>query len=1142
MTTRIIEICHVNPSPPPPAADFTLSLTFFDTFWLKLSPVERIFFYRFPSAATSQTDVIIPRLKRSLSLALRHFLPLAGKLTWPEEAEIPFILCSPNDGVSFTVAESTVNNFDLVSGDEPVDASLSRACVPELVVSGSNAAVLALQVTVFRQGFCVGVTSHHAVLDGKSTVMFMKAWAHISKELGNGAELTEELTPFLDRTVVKDPDGIALEDVKTWMAMNNIQKNPRSLELMSENIPAAEGTRSNQVIKKLDHVLDEAKGKLGRIFGMVADKREGLIGVGVAGSPRLGVYDVDFGFGRPNKVEITSIDRTPGMSMTDSRDGSGGIEVETKRRNFSHRNGNDYSNYRDLPRGTVAVTGVRFHPAAHFLRLLLAQNCPRRANLLLPIPSAATSPTDVIIPRLKRSLSLALRHFLPLAGKLTWPEEAEIPFLLYKQNDSVSLTVAESTIDNFDLVSGDGPREASLSRAYVSKLDVSGSNATVLALQVTVFRQGFCVGVTCHHAVLDGKSSVMFMKAWAHVSKELGNGAEGGELTEDLTPFLDRTVVKDPDGIALEDVKTWMTINKIQKNPRSLELLSGSVFPGTRINQVRGTFKLSRKAINKLKICVLHEFETDSNDISHQPTRSNILSAFVVTFAHTLTCMAKAKELDDDKDVTFGFTADCRSRLKPSLPLNYFGNSVIAIPVSFMKIGDLVHKGGKARVAQAIIEEIKKLDHNVLDGVKGKLGRLVSLAAQKKEGLTGVGVAGSTRLRVYDVDFGFGKLEKVEITSIDRSSAISMAESGDGNGVHILFFSTDFTLPLTFFDTFWLKFPPVEQIYFYRFPSTATSLPDVIIHRLKRSLSLALRHFLPLAGKLTWPEHAEIPLLLYTPKDGVSLTIAESTDDNFDLLSGDGPHDASVSHAYVPKLVVSGSNAAVLALQVTVFRQGFCVRVTSHHAVIDGKSAVMFMKAWAYVSKELGNGAEGGELTEGMTPFVDRTVVKDPDGIALDDVKIWMAMNSKQNNRTRSLELISETVPACTRSNQVRGTFKLSQKDINKLKKNVQHQLGMNDDHLATKLNNYLSTFVVTFAHTLVCMAKAKELDDSKDVIFGFSADCRSRLKLPSNYFGNCIMTFTAAAMKIGDVVHEGGIACVAHAIIEVISIETYCV
>ncbi|CAN1252694.1 Malonyl-coenzyme:anthocyanin 5-O-glucoside-6'''-O-malonyltransferase [Linum perenne] len=118
MTTRVIEICHVAPSPPP-AADFTLPLTFFDTFCLKFLPVEQIFFYRFPSSATSPIDVIIPRLKRSLSLALRHFLPIAGKLTWPEEAEIPFVLYKQNDTVSLTIAESTVDSFDLLSGDGP---------------------------------------------------------------------------------------------------------------------------------------------------------------------------------------------------------------------------------------------------------------------------------------------------------------------------------------------------------------------------------------------------------------------------------------------------------------------------------------------------------------------------------------------------------------------------------------------------------------------------------------------------------------------------------------------------------------------------------------------------------------------------------------------------------------------------------------------------------------------------------------------------------------------------------------------------------------------------------------------------------------------------------------------------------------
>ncbi|CAN1171648.1 Malonyl-CoA:anthocyanidin 5-O-glucoside-6''-O-malonyltransferase [Linum perenne] len=329
MTTRVIEICHVSPSSPP-ATDFTLPLTFFDTFWLKFPPVEQIYFYRFPSLSMSPPDVIIHRLKRSLSLALRHFLPLAGKLTWPEHAEIPLLLYTPNDGVSLTIAESTEDNFDLLSGDGPHDASLSHAYVPKLVVSGSNAAVLALQVTVFRQGFCVGVTSHHAVIDGKSAVIFMKAWAYVSKELGDGAEggeLTEGMTPFVDRTVVKDPDGIALDDVKIWMAMNSKQNNrTRSLELISETVPAC--TRSNQEIKKLDHhVLDGAKGKLGRFVLLDAHKREGLVGVGVAGSPQFGAYGVNFGFGRPEKVEITSIDRTSAMSIMESGDGSGGVEV-----------------------------------------------------------------------------------------------------------------------------------------------------------------------------------------------------------------------------------------------------------------------------------------------------------------------------------------------------------------------------------------------------------------------------------------------------------------------------------------------------------------------------------------------------------------------------------------------------------------------------------------------------------------------------------------------------------------------------------------------------------------------------------------------------------------------------------------------
>ncbi|GAU19863.1 hypothetical protein TSUD_170890 [Trifolium subterraneum] len=54
---------------------------------------------------------------------------------------------------------------------------------------------------------------------------------------------------------------------------------------------------------------------------------EGVKGMTVAGSTRFGVYEIDFGFGRPEKVEITSIDRGLTIGLTESKDLKGGVEV-----------------------------------------------------------------------------------------------------------------------------------------------------------------------------------------------------------------------------------------------------------------------------------------------------------------------------------------------------------------------------------------------------------------------------------------------------------------------------------------------------------------------------------------------------------------------------------------------------------------------------------------------------------------------------------------------------------------------------------------------------------------------------------------------------------------------------------------------
>ncbi|KAJ6851021.1 putative coumaroyl-CoA:anthocyanidin 3-O-glucoside-6''-O-coumaroyltransferase 2 [Iris pallida] len=47
----------------------------------------------------------------------------------------------------------------------------------------------------------------------------------------------------------------------------------------------------------------------------------------VAGSPKFKVYGVDFGWGRPLKVEVPSIKESGALSLSDNRDVEGGLEI-----------------------------------------------------------------------------------------------------------------------------------------------------------------------------------------------------------------------------------------------------------------------------------------------------------------------------------------------------------------------------------------------------------------------------------------------------------------------------------------------------------------------------------------------------------------------------------------------------------------------------------------------------------------------------------------------------------------------------------------------------------------------------------------------------------------------------------------------
>ncbi|KAK4280329.1 hypothetical protein QN277_011965 [Acacia crassicarpa] len=119
---KLHEVCKIAPPPSSPKSSFPL--TFFDLLWLRFHPSELIFFFSVPHLHPSSFfDTIVPKFKRSLSLTLQHFLPLAGNIVWPSDDSLkPVFQYNPGDSVSLTIAVSD-SDFSHVLDYSPRDAS-----------------------------------------------------------------------------------------------------------------------------------------------------------------------------------------------------------------------------------------------------------------------------------------------------------------------------------------------------------------------------------------------------------------------------------------------------------------------------------------------------------------------------------------------------------------------------------------------------------------------------------------------------------------------------------------------------------------------------------------------------------------------------------------------------------------------------------------------------------------------------------------------------------------------------------------------------------------------------------------------------------------------------------------------------------
>ncbi|KAJ3674493.1 hypothetical protein LUZ60_005109 [Juncus effusus] len=181
---------------PPPGS--TIELSFFDARISQFSFMQTVFLY--PNATASPFS--FNSFKSSLSLALLHFHPFVGDLTYLASSDDVAIVCSKDSGVIAIEAES---DFDIqrLSNDITLDVEAFQQLVP-IITSNDQLPmpVLSVQFTSFSGGgIAVGIASHHAVMDGRGLWQFIDCWA---KTCHDGA-VPSGLSPVHDRAVIAIP-------------------------------------------------------------------------------------------------------------------------------------------------------------------------------------------------------------------------------------------------------------------------------------------------------------------------------------------------------------------------------------------------------------------------------------------------------------------------------------------------------------------------------------------------------------------------------------------------------------------------------------------------------------------------------------------------------------------------------------------------------------------------------------------------------------------------------------------------------------------------------------------------------------------------------------------------------------------------
>ncbi|KAK9133380.1 hypothetical protein Scep_012908 [Stephania cephalantha] len=328
---------------------------------------------------------------------------------------------------------------------------------------------------------------------------------------------------------------------------------------------------------------------------------------------------------------------------------------------------------------------------------------------------------------MKEALSKVLAHFPHLAGRFTTDGRGRTCIALNNAGVRVSETYLPTTLAE------QLPFEPSKDVNHL--LPPIEGIEELLQIQLNRYAcGGLVIGQTAHHRVSDGQSMSAFFVAWAKLVRGLD--------VEPL-PYHDRLAVSVPRNPPI-----------VEFDHRSIEFKKTDV-PDTPVplSSIQNlSINFTNEFINKLKAKVVNENQTGCRRYS----------TFECLLAHVWKKVTQARELKYDEWTQVRVAVNGRARMKPPVPMEFFGNLVLwAYPKLMVK--EVLHES-HAYIAKKIHDAVTKVDHKYFQSFID-FGEVASVDEEEEELEATAPEIGNTlcpnlevdswmRFQFHELDFG----------------------------------------------------------------------------------------------------------------------------------------------------------------------------------------------------------------------------------------------------------------------------------------------------------------------------------------------------------------------------------------------------